>query len=313
MLNTSILRAKRGKLSILVVAAFLFLLAATSPSLQVSASSQGASNSNTSKVCATNYVATPDGCAPAACVHEISDAGAVISTLSNGNTEVTYSNGSVQVFPACSQGTSSSSPAIDTNGWVETAENVVKTKQMSADFTVPSNPSSNDGQIIYMFPGTQNCVCGSAMIIQPVIQWGNNGAFGGAYWTYASWFVSSSTYTYSTPIRISVGDSLTGTLTKGSCVSKTSCTWKIVGSDATSGKSTKLTYSGIPVQHDDFVTLEVYGVVKCSDYPASGSTTFSGIQVNKGTASSWSPQILQNDGCGENVVVNSGTSITLDY
>ena len=81
----------------------------------------------------------------------------------------------------------------------------------TASWTVPAQPGSDDGQILYYWPGTEPddnsfvlqvcvclCVCVSVLlddnsfVLQPVLQWGNTPAGGGSWWGLASWFVSAS-------------------------------------------------------------------------------------------------------------------------
>ena len=65
-----------------------------------------------------------------------------------------------------------------------------------------------------------------------------------------------------------------------------------------------------------FVTLEVYNVVQCSDLPSS-STTFSDIAVEdqnfNSFTPSWSSEIPIVLCSGQSVVINSASSITLNY
>jgi hypothetical protein len=63
----------------------------------------------------------------------------------------------------------------------------------------------------YIFNGSQS----SSMIYQPVLQWGNNGWFGGNYWCVASWYADSqgSAAFHSAPVTVNVGTELTGIMT----------------------------------------------------------------------------------------------------
>src|SRR5439155_24409791 len=76
--------------------------------------------------------------------------------------------------------------------------------------------------------------------------------------------------------------------------------------DQSSGVSTQLQQNQISVV-DAFVTLEVYNVVRCGEYPASDQTQFSSLTVGPG-AVSWGAQLLQNDGCGEGVNINNNAA-----
>jgi hypothetical protein len=186
---------------------------------------------------------------------------------------------------------------------------------MTGDWTVPAAPGSNDQQLIYMFIGTQHCVCATANIIQPVIQWGygsSNG--GGPFWGLASWYVTiSGSYFVSKLIHINAGDMVVGLIKQTGKSCGSSCDWNIKGTDATLGTSTTLKVTGLDQQADDFVTLEVYNLAHCSDYPASGQTTFTSLQVNSHAVSAWSLNVLQNDGCHEKVTSLNPSTVTLYY
>src|SRR5208282_1418503 len=58
--------------------------------------------------------------------------------------------------------------------------------KIAATWIVPPSPTSDDGQILYFFPGLED-MSNVISIVQPVLQWGNNGIFGGRYWLVASW------------------------------------------------------------------------------------------------------------------------------
>jgi hypothetical protein len=167
------------------------------------------------------------------------------------------------------------------------------------------------GQTIFIFDGTENSL--QTDIIQPVIQWGPSSAGGGPFWALASWYVTpSGSFLVSKLLTISVGDQISGTLSASGCVSG-SCRWTIKGADTTAGTSTTLRVARIDSQKHAVLTLEVYGVTACGDYPAEGSTMFIGLRVNSASPSSWTKMIFHNDGCGERIKVSSPTSVTLFY
>ena len=126
---------------------------------------------------------------------------------------------------------------------------------------VPPQPATNSGQLIYLFNGIQN----STMIFQPVLQWGNNGKFGGPYWVVASWYADGKLGQafHSPPVPVDVGKNLVGIIT---------VTGRIGGKF-----SYESHFQGIPGSVLDIVdqpelvwlveTLEAYNVSRCSDYP----------------------------------------------
>ncbi len=65
------------------------------------------------------------------------------------------------------------------------------------------------------------------------------------------------------------------------------------------------------------VALEVNNVVRCGDYPSSGSTSFSfmSLQNTVGTSitPSWAANVLQNDGCGESVLTGGTQFVSPEF
>jgi hypothetical protein len=205
---------------------------------------------------------------------------------------------------------------------MEYATYAVLTKGLSGNWIVPKAPKSSDGQTIFLFIGSQQGTWQNHEgynIIQPVLQWGPSADGGGNYWAVASWYVNPITGEYyASPIlRVNAGDTLLGNMTSSNCSSK-GCDWVIVSKDVTTRKSTTLNLKdslGLdPPQNHVYATLEVYNVLSCSDYPASGQTGFFNLLLNSGhTTPSWKPKVLQNDGCGEKVKVINSTSVNLHY
>lgn len=293
----------RGIVASFLVGLFVVSLVGFTPPLALAASS---SNGEGSNACGAGFGLTPSGCVPLACIHVLNDNDASVAQLANGDFLVTYSSGQTQTFAPCAPG----SPLINTNGWVEAAYDNVLVEQISGKWTVPEAPSHNDDQTIFIFDGTENSP--QTDIIQPVIQWGSSAAGGGAYWALASWYVYSSGYFVSKLININVGDVILGTQTTSHCNKSGSCDWTITGTDETLKTSTTLKVTGLDPQEHAVLTLEVYGVLSCSDYPASGSTTFKSLKVNRGTPS-WTGYVFINDGCGEKVTVVNDHTVTLYY
>jgi hypothetical protein len=81
---------------------------------------------------------------------------------------------------------------------------------LSADWTVPRNPVNKwpyNYQVLYFFPLFQS----SGEIIQPVLQYGYNGSFGGSNsWSMASWSCGDTACPHSSPIGVSQGHQLHG-------------------------------------------------------------------------------------------------------
>ena len=146
----------------------------------------------------------------------------------------------------------------------------------STKWVVPPAPTTQSGQIIFLFNGIQN----SSMIYQPVLQWGVSAAGGGNYWAVASWYADGQggPAFHTNLVRVNPGDVLIGVMTLSSQSSK--------------GFSYNCEFQGIantslPIQNVQELTwcaetLECYGLTKCSDYPAANKTEMYAINLETG-------------------------------
>jgi len=145
--------------------------------------------------------------------------------------------------------------------------------KLTADMTVPPNPSSVAGQTLYLFPGLedyQNVVT----ILQPVLGW--NG-FGDNAWTITSWNCCKSGTTYhGNHVSVKAGDLIVTSMNNPSAQ-----TWTIAAKDSSQSgsKSAVLKTSGYNQTFDWIFAgaLETYGVSSCSQFPASGPIAFTKI------------------------------------
>jgi len=171
---------------------------------------------------------------------------------------------------------------LEIEGWLESVSATTTTSfyKIAATWTVPPSPTSEDGQCDYFFPGFED-MTDVISIVQPVLQYGP-GCYisGGANWLVASWnCCMNGTTWYSSPVDVSAGDSILGTITptcKGKKV-KSCKTWNVVTEDVTTGKSTTLAKTPAEGQVWNWAfgaVSEDYGVVQCSDFPNNSGTTF---------------------------------------
>jgi hypothetical protein len=270
-----------------------------------------------------DYVATPFGMVPRGQVLEVPSGTVIV-----GGSTLLLPSGAQVVLPHHS----SLNPPSQ-NGWIEYADWTYNQAGYSigtydAGWTLPSAPSnsnfgSSGGQVIYLFNGLEPSSTATS-IIQPVLQWGNNGNFGGQYWDMASWYVYGSSYIYSTPMQVSYS-SISGEMTGWSCQSSNGqCNWDIQGIQFQNGQgyTTTLSYSSHSqlknlAMYWASVTLEAYGITQCSDFP-SGSVTFSNLFFVSDVSPwqyptpSWSTTVNYSN-CGESVTVNSPSSVTLAF
>lgn len=237
-----------------------------------------------------DYVITPFGYFHPSCVLHVAD-GATL--LADGR--VQHADGSVdQVAPSCtfprylSDGSlftpahpAGGSLSSVSNGWIEniSATTTSSYGRINATWTTPPAPAVNDGQTLFMFPGFED-INDVVTIVQPVLQYGPSTAGGGNYWSLASWNCCISGVTeYSTLIDVSAGDSILGTITSNCTPGGSSCsTWNVVGEDKNTGAKTTLAKTPSVGQSWNWAfgsVLEVYGVVRCADYPENNHVTFS--------------------------------------
>ena len=266
-------------------------------------------------------VATPAGWRPKACVKEIPNGAHVSRTgvvrRRDGTTFQIAKCNSTTVRPHI-PGLGSTSPGgivapIDT-GWMEWSSYAVTSgsfRSLTAGWRVPAAPTGSYSgiQTYYSFPGLRN----ADYIVQPVIQYGYNGAYGGSYWTAVSWHCDFGlNCTHGTPILVYPGDSIVGTATATSCVNSI-CTWTITTVD-----QTRNTRSDWTVDDDDSYrwatggAVEVYWLTSCSQFPVSG-IWYSGLAIydRNSTLQSpdWTPNYFPNPNpsCQFNVTSSAST------
>jgi hypothetical protein len=217
-------------------------------------------------------VATPAGWRPKACVTEIPN-GAHVSNAGL----VRRLDGTTFQIAKCISNTASA--PVD-SGWMEFASYQTGTgsfRSITAGWRVPAAPAGtySGRNLYYSFPGMEN----ATYIIQPVIQYGYNGDYGGSFWTAASWHCDlGPNCKHGTPIAIYPGDSVVGTATGTSCINNV-CTWTMSTVDVT--HSTRSDYTIDDNDSYSWATggaVEVYGLTSCSQYPVSG-IWYSGLAI----------------------------------
>jgi len=258
----------------------------------------------------SELVLTPFGYLPKHCVHHV-DESEVVETVGN-QVHITNSNGTKKTFPSCSQpaqkrGVQQQPPT----GWAAYAYYQVSSGFGSFNglWSVPPNPSSNVGQTLFLFTVFTNAFDGDPQetIIQPVLQWGPSEAGGGAFWGIASWFVGAGNAFHSDLKPTSAGNAIYGTMTQLS-----DGRWQINTFDRTSGASVSLTTQVAIKEPYAFVTLEVYGVKDCTNYPPQGIVHFTGLSLNTGPAQ-WKAVNVDPGFCSELVTVNDPSSVTITF
>jgi len=211
------------------------------------------------------------------------------------------------------------------DGWQQYVhQNAGNVTALLGQWTVPVAPSE-DEQTLFTFTGLQNIdwvppqpdPTGPFDIIQPVLQYGASSAGGGDYWTVASWYVTLGTdVVYSDLVQVSPGDVIFGNMTLLS-----TGTWYINGVDLQSGVQSPLTISRslLDSQPWTYVTLEVYDVDDCGQYPPSGTPIpFSKLQLflsGKEVTPQWSVGVQgqQPPVCSSSITVSDPATVTIYF
>jgi hypothetical protein len=222
------------------------------------------------------YVITPFGYFHSSCVQPIKEG----ETL-RANGTIQHADGSVTGGTTCAHVRftpdgkpkqadvpNPKTPAV--TGWAESAAVVAPTNHSySAIFDtnkVPANPSNDEGQTLYFFPGLEDINDQSTSILQPVLEYFSHA------WTVSNWNCCiNGVTTNSTPITTAPGHSIVSTTTENCRAGALSCsTWNILSVDAQTRESTTL--SKTPSEGQIFnwafgAVTEVYNVNTCADFP----------------------------------------------
>jgi hypothetical protein len=256
-------------------------------------------------------VATPAGWRYRRCVHEVPNHARV-----DPGGLVTRRDGTTFRLPLCGQGAPKANPhggvlAPTINGWVESAHYTPggNFSRISANWTVPAKPtgSYSAGQVYYAFPGLQS----SSYIIQPVLQYGNNNAYGGSYWLGVSWQCDTGPdCTHGPTISMLAGDAVYGNVTASNCANGL-CSWTISTQNGRTGATSIWTRTNTQNFYDAVGgAVEVYGLTTCSQFPSTG-IFFSGIAVYNSAGAQVTPSWYHNlasgltPSCGYNVTSTS--------
>ncbi|MDB5015516.1 MAG: hypothetical protein JWQ84_348 [Mucilaginibacter sp.] len=204
------------------------------------------------------------------------------------------------------------------NGWVTYSEwgntNSQPINYFSTSWTVPSNPTTNDGQLLYIWDGLEPYKVQdnnpNNLVIQPVLQWGSNGSgsntFGGQYWTISNWCVWSGGGAYTTPItNIAVGTNIQGSLSFSGNQANGSYNYSSYfnGYSNTMNVTQGTTYNNlgggnvnipmIPIENWAYEVLEVFNVSRSTDYPLQHYIRMTNITLTTGAPNSSTPASLQ--------------------
>lgn len=234
------------------------------------------------------YVITPFGYFHPSCVQMVAEGNTL---LADGR--IAHQNGIIDAAHVCAYPHYTSTGLLvpvdakelkeappEISGWLESVSVTTSASYgaIVATWTVPPAPTTNDGQLLYFFPGFED-INNVISIVQPVMQWGVGYAGGGNYWLMSSWNCCISGITFYSPLLdINVGDTIRGAILPACTPMKANCpTWNVVSEDVTTSKKTTLAKTPADGQVWNWAfgaVSEDYGVVQCSDFPANRGLTF---------------------------------------
>ena len=263
--------------------AFTGLIVAMSLSAAVMVRAQAPAGPNRPAQVPEEYVVTPFGYFHPSCVVHLANG----EELLEGGQLIQRADGTTYTVPVCKYphytargemfSASNIKPLTIVHSWIVSWSTTDSTSygKISADWNVPLAPLSYDDQVIYFFPGLVDYQ-EDATIIQPVLGW--NADFRRA-WGIASWnCCPSGTAHESSPVRVNTGDLIVGTVESTCSPGTLSCpAWNITTQDQSTGGSTTLSDTPSEGQTFDWAfagALEVYSIVRCSDYPPNQYLTF---------------------------------------
>ncbi|CTP87708.1 hypothetical protein A6R71_16470 [Xanthomonas translucens pv. arrhenatheri] len=292
-----------------------------------------------------DYVETPFGYFPPACVHQVHHGerilkGGILQHV-NGVREPAqacaqdnFTPSGTRVRPdgrgidgqqvrstaalAASRSDHSVPPPIP-HGYIQIASYNTGTPlgRIVASWTVPQNPTNVANQSVYFFPALESAY---PTILQPVL--GYHGYT--RAWDLSSWnCCKDGTVWRSDVIQAKTGDQIVGDM-YATCGTGSPCSdWNVDARDVTTGQSVRLstTYDIDSDTHQVMGgALEVYAVDSCDQYPPEGRLTFTNIsvydyQMNQVRSPPWEST---NDSAGLDVqcdydVQTTATSATIFY
>jgi hypothetical protein len=273
-----------------------------------------------------DLVTTPFGKVERRCVYELRAGEAIQdeNTVATKTGTRTLASEQGCAIPGRKAGTTGNDiTAPTTNGWVMAGwwNLPFWGSTLWSSLTVPRDPAQKRNQLLYFFSSFEDQ--SYSWIVQPVLQYGSNGAFGGRYWTIASWIVGPQNRVYySTPVRTYAGDNLWGLIQGLNCTRSGQCTWSITMLNKTRKTSSDLRSNlRLPAMRSaQGGVLEAYNVNYCGEYPAQTSEAFTNIGVYDGASvkrkSAWGEALWSTrPSCGFDVTMKQGeaSSVTLHW
>jgi len=265
------------------------------------------------------WALTPSGYRPASCVHgPIPQHLSVVDMGTHSQIRDETAGTLVRIVPPCriKKPVSGSVASADSkvpfpNGWAAWAWSRYlggTFTSYNGTWTVPPTPQDDGTQTLFLFTGFQNTYeipANVTNIIQPVLQWGSSEAGGGKFWALSSWYVDSNGNAFWSQLQ----DTASGHTIQGNMVLNGK-TWTIQSIDMNTQVETTLNIKTNTSEPFAFVTLEVYSVHSCLEYP-TGTDQFDDLVFSPSFVPKWNSQVTP--GCEESIAINNSSSITVSF
>lgn len=175
-------------------------------------------------------------------------------------------------------------------------------RSFTTTWTVPAEPGTNSGQVLFVFAGMESQGANSA-VLQAVLRWGTPPGSSQGAWAVRSWYLPTSGQpAFSSVVPVSSGDTLTAVITlTGTPGGAFSYTCEFAGIPTTS----------LAVQNIDElvvcdVALEGFGITAATDYPNVSGSAFTGITIETDPSTpslNWQPRTVVST-YGQHTVTN---------
>lgn len=234
---------------------------------------------------ADGYVQLPGGVQiHKSCIFSVPNGGSVDSAGNVSNADGAFLLQAPQcAYPRRNTRNPSQNPPLPgINGWLEYAEVFASGSdyfdELYGEWYVPTLPTAQDGQTIYLFNSIQDYT--TYTIIQPVLQY-----FGGSDgWQMQDYIVIGDTAYTGDAVSVNADDEIYGVQWL-----QESNEWTIKWQDVTGGTSWWINYTDLSGDYAPAYwqvanpgVLEVYGVNYCDDLPASSPVEFYDVGIFEG-------------------------------
>lgn len=241
------------------------------------------------------------------CITRVNDASFEIKHADGDRLVITTSDGVETIVEPCNVTLTHGSAW---KAWAEYNSKSATSTSVSGEWVVPANPTATAGQTLFYWNGIEPQ--DNSAVLQPVLQYGVSAAGGGAYWSFASWYVSATRTVVSSLQPVAVGDTILGYVIPTNSVGKQ---YVVNATSQQHWKSAQIIYTpNVAFTYTYGAVLEAYGISDCKQYTSTGKVDFTEIIVDVNGAPvtpKWSPKTQLPTTCKEHAVVVDATHITI--